>query len=78
MEVEFKVWFPKVKRMIRFKEMRLCDEYDRLCFQIRKSDCTEEYQHLAGKSYIPNEEGIITEVKVSSKARDESNKTIRT
>lgn len=42
----------------RFEGMVLCDEYDRLCFDIRESDCTKEYQHLAGKSYIPNESGI--------------------
>ena len=56
-ENRFRVWFPKAKRMIHFKGMVLCDEYDRLCFDIRGSDCTIEYQHLAGKSHIPNEEG---------------------
>ena len=63
MNVEFVVWFPKAERLIHFKGMVLCDEYDRLCFDIRQSDCTMKYQHLAGKSYIPNEEGILKEVR---------------
>ena len=57
-EGRYRVWFQKHKRMIHFEGMVLCDEYDRLCFDIRESDCTKEYQHLAGKSYIPNESGI--------------------
>ena len=57
-EGRYRVWFQNYKRMIHFEGMVLCDEYDRLCFDIRESDCTKEYQHLAGTSYIPNESGI--------------------
>ena len=64
MEAEFVVKFPKSGRLIHFKGITLCDEYDRLCFKIRPSDCTVEYQHLAGKSFIPNEDGVLKEVRI--------------
>jgi len=57
MEIKARAWFPITKRMIHFEDVIFCDEYDRMCLDIRESDSTEEYQHLGGRSYIPNEEG---------------------
>ncbi len=56
MKLKFRAWFPNSKRMIHFSGASMCSEYDQLCFSIDDSDCTEEYQHLAGTSYIPNGE----------------------
>jgi len=64
MEAEFTVEFPKTGRLIHFKGIWLCSEYDTLCFEMRESDKTKEYHHLAGNSYIPDEEGIIKEIRV--------------
>jgi uncharacterized phage protein (TIGR01671 family) len=60
-ETKFRMWFPKSKRMIHFEGLSICDEYDRLCFDISEADCLEEYEYLAGYSYIPNEEGLKME-----------------
>ena len=51
-------------RWITFDNPYLCDEYDTLAFPISEADATIEYEHLAGNSYIPNEniEDVIIKV----------------
>lgn len=54
-EVKFRVWFPKAKRMLYFDSPEMDNEYDNLTFSMRDEDKIQQYQHLAGHSYIPND-----------------------
>lgn len=57
-DIKFRVWFPLAKRMIYFQDLDFDSEYDTLTLSIREENCTIKYKHLAGDSYIPNEEGM--------------------
>lgn len=54
-EIRFRAWFPISRRMIRFENAEIDDEYDRLAFCLDGRDKLQEYQYPAGKSFIPNE-----------------------
>lgn len=57
--IKFRAWFPTEQRMLHFSNYEFCDEYDTLTFNLVEQDKTIEYEHLAGKSYIPNSKGIL-------------------
>ena len=60
-EIKYRAWYPKAKRMIHFEGIEFCAEYNQMRLTIRESDCTQQYKHLAGMSFIPNEDGIPLE-----------------
>ncbi len=53
--IKFRAWFPKAKRMLHFDEVIMDDEYDRLAICLVDSDAVQQYSHLAGGSYLPDE-----------------------